>query len=94
MVVGSYKGNSMSDDAITYFHPPESEACRDPVVECVLEKLRLRSLVGHKKYGSLMDRTDLDTLAWLRHAQEEALDLAVYLERLQYEFWLRADDGK
>jgi hypothetical protein len=29
-----------------------------------------------------MTRTNLNTLDWLRHAQEEALDLAVYLERL------------
>ena len=29
-----------------------------------------------------MERTDLSRADWLRHAQEEALDLAIYLERL------------
>ena len=29
-----------------------------------------------------MDRKDLTKLQWLKHAQEEAMDLAVYLEKL------------
>jgi hypothetical protein len=29
-----------------------------------------------------MDREDLSTLDWLRHAQEEAMDLSLYLEKL------------
>tara|TARA_R110001606_G_C15166202_1_gene627631 strand:+ start:263 stop:499 length:237 start_codon:yes stop_codon:yes gene_type:complete len=29
-----------------------------------------------------MDRTDLSSLEWLIHAQEEAMDLSVYLEKL------------
>lgn len=41
-----------------------------------------RSIVGLAKYGVTTERNDLDEVAWLRHAQEEALDLAVYLERL------------
>jgi hypothetical protein len=36
--------------------------------------------VGLRKYGTTTERTDLGPVAWLRHAQEEALDLAVYLE--------------
>jgi hypothetical protein len=55
---------------------------RDVIVDSVRQKLLERSQVGIQKYGTMMDRTDLDTLAWLKHAQEEALDLAVYLERL------------
>lgn len=54
----------------------------DPIVDAVREKLALRSLIGQRKYGTTMDREDLSRVAWLRHAQEEALDLAVYLERL------------
>lgn len=45
-------------------------------------------------YGVAMTRTDIDYLAWLKHAQEEALDLANYLERLIYEEELRQDDTK
>lgn len=29
-----------------------------------------------------MERTDLSEIEWLKHAQEEAMDLAVYLEKL------------
>jgi len=48
----------------------------------VIQKLRTRAEAGKLKYGHTMERTDLTRLDWLRHAQEEAMDLAVYLERL------------
>lgn len=54
----------------------------DPNVESVRRKLLERSQVGIAKYGTTTARTDLGELDFLRHAQEEALDLAVYLERL------------
>ncbi len=54
----------------------------DANVEAVRESLLRRSEVGLKKYGTTTERTDLRQVDWLRHAQEEALDLAVYLERL------------
>ena len=54
----------------------------DPIVESVIRKINDRSLEGMKKYGVPMTRTDISTLEWLKHAQEEAMDLAVYLERL------------
>ncbi len=45
-------------------------------------KLLSRAAIGKKKYGVTMERTDLTKLQWLKHAQEEAMDLAVYLEKL------------
>mgnify|MGYP006916635083 FL=1 len=48
----------------------------------VAEKLQKRAAAGLAKYGVTMERTDLSRLDWLIHAQEEAMDLAVYLERL------------
>lgn len=54
----------------------------DRNVESVRQRLLDRSVVGLAKYGVTTERTDLSTLQWLRHAQEEALDLAVYLETL------------
>ena len=56
--------------------------CEDPVVAEVADKLLSRSEAGMKKYGVTMARTDVTTLEWLRHAQEEALDFSVYLQRL------------
>ncbi len=55
---------------------------QDEIVNKVRTKLAERSAVGIAKYGTTMERTDLSRLDWLRHAQEELLDGAVYLERL------------
>jgi len=52
------------------------------VEESVIRKIESRAKVGKSKYGVTMDRTDLTYLDWLYHAQEEAMDLAVYLEKL------------
>jgi len=52
------------------------------IEEQVCFKILKRSEVGKKKYGTTMERTDLTRLDWLKHAQEEAMDLAVYLEKL------------
>ena len=57
-------------------------ASPDSNVEAVRERLLQRSIVGLQKYGVTTERADLSVAQWLRHAQEEALDLAVYLERL------------
>ncbi len=54
----------------------------DNIVESVRQKLYQRSQVGMKKYGTDLSRKDIDTLGWLKHAQDEVLDGACYLERL------------
>tara|TARA_R100001198_G_C5222345_1_gene204039 strand:- start:507 stop:695 length:189 start_codon:yes stop_codon:yes gene_type:complete len=48
----------------------------------VCKKIRARSDVGKQKYGVTMEEEELSRLAWLIHAQEEAMDLAVYLQKL------------
>jgi hypothetical protein len=48
----------------------------------VRDKIKHRAEVGLNKYGVTMERTDLTPLEWLKHAQEEAMDLAVYLEKV------------
>ncbi len=48
----------------------------------VCTKITQRAELGKKKYKTTMDRKDLTKLQWLKHAQEEAMDLAVYLEKL------------
>lgn len=59
---------------------------KDTIVESVIEQFKQRSEVGIKKYNTTLDRTDLNRLQWLQHAQEEAMDLILYLEKLkQYE---------
>ena len=48
----------------------------------VCEKILLRSEIGAIKYGITMEREELTRLQWLIHAQEEAMDLAIYLQKL------------
>ena len=48
----------------------------------VCEKIQERSEVGKAKYGVTMERTDLNTIEWLTHLQEELMDACVYVERL------------
>jgi hypothetical protein len=48
----------------------------------VCEKIQKRAEFGLEKYGVTLERTDLNELDWLIHAQEEAMDLANYLERI------------
>ena len=52
------------------------------IEESVIKKIRERRDRGRKKYGTTMERDDLSNVQWLIHAQEEAMDLAIYLERL------------
>lgn len=54
----------------------------DPNVQAVCTMLQNRAQIGLKKYGVDTTREDLTHIQWLKHAQEEALDLAVYLQRI------------
>lgn len=38
---------------------------------------------GLNKYGQIVDDAKLTDAEWLRHAQEEIVDLLVYLEKLK-----------
>ena len=48
----------------------------------VIIKIAKRSVAGRKKYGTTMERRDLSRKEWLIHAQEEAMDFCVYLEKM------------
>ena len=48
----------------------------------VCKKIQGRAAVGKDKYGVTMEIAPLSKLEWLIHAQEEAMDLAVYLQKL------------
>ena len=57
----------------------------DEIVRSVLKRFNERSKVGIEKYSTTLERNDLNTLEWLTHAQEEAMDFVLYLERLKQE---------
>jgi hypothetical protein len=63
-----------------------NQLIEDQIVIRVLSRFSERSQVGIAKYNTTLERTDLSTLQWLTHAQEEAMDFCLYLERLKDEF--------
>ena len=63
-----------------------NQKIEDQIVLRVLSRFSERSQVGIAKYNTTLERTDLSTLEWLTHAQEEAMDFVLYLERLKDEF--------
>jgi len=52
------------------------------IENAVCNKIQERASVGLGKYGTTMEREDFSKLDWLVYAQEEAMDLVVYLEKL------------
>ena len=52
------------------------------IEDSLIEKIRNRAEAGQQKYGMTMERNDLFLDNWLQHAQEEAMDLCVYLEKI------------
>ena len=58
---------------------------KDSNVEGVIIQLREREQRGFRKYGNNTDRTDLSTLEWLQHLQEELMDGCVYIEKIKSE---------
>ena len=58
------------------------------IEENVCNKILRRAAMGLEKYKTDLTRLDLDVADWLVHAQEEALDLANYLEVLIDKFRL------
>lgn len=52
--------------------------CEDEVIR----KIRERKEVGLRKYNVSVADSKESRVAFLQHAQDEAMDLAIYLERL------------
>jgi hypothetical protein len=52
------------------------------IERAVCEKINSRADFGFEKYKTTMERTDLTKLEWLQHAQDEAMDFCVYLQKL------------
>ena len=65
---------------------------KDSIVESVITQFKARSERGIYKYGVTLDRTDLNTLEWLIHLQEELMDATLYIERLKKECYERRND--
>jgi hypothetical protein len=57
----------------------------DSVVASVSAKFERRARMGKEKYGTDLDRTDLERIDWINHAQDELMDGILYLEKLKQE---------
>ena len=58
----------------------------DKNVTAVVERMLQRADTGLRKYGVTTERTDLSTVDWLTHLQEELMDSCIYIEKLKNEF--------
>ena len=58
----------------------------DSIVELVIGNYKTRANVGFTKYGTNLDRTDLNTKDWIEHLQQELMDAVLYLEKLKQNF--------
>ncbi len=65
-----------------------------PIASAVADAIIERSRVGLAKYGVNAARTDLTTIQWLTHLQQELMDAAVYIERMKRDFRLEPTGRK
>lgn len=56
---------------------------KSSILKSVIKELKNREKVGFEKYNTTLDRKDLTISDWIQHAKEEALDLAMYLEKIK-----------
>lgn len=49
----------------------------------IINKIIERQKKGEEKYNTTTDRTDLNLHDWINHAQEEIMDLLIYLEKVK-----------
>ena len=60
----------------------KNKKIEDTIVKKVVDKYQERSDVGIKKYGTTLDRNDLELEEWIIHLQEELMDATLYLEKI------------
>lgn len=54
-------------------------------VNNVVVKMQQRSEQGIRKYGTTLERNDLEFIDWLTHLQEELMDATLYIERIKHD---------
>jgi hypothetical protein len=76
-------GNIFEFEEINSLYIRFNKSNEDSIVQSVIKQFKERSNIGINKYGVTLDRTDLTRLEWLNHAQQEAMDMILYLEKLK-----------
>jgi nicotinamidase-related amidase len=60
----------------------------------VCQEIARRQKLGLQKYGITVEDSLLAITEWVRHAKEEALDMAIYLTKLEVTIKNLQDDHK
>jgi hypothetical protein len=53
-----------------------------PINDQVIDKIKARARKGIEKFGGNMMQSERPVVEWLNEAQEEAMDTAVYIQRI------------
>jgi hypothetical protein len=84
-----WKSNSTNNSTFSHYpgdiNVTMDKPKKDSYVQIVKAKFEERSQRGMKKYGTNLEREDLDLQEWLNHLQEELMDATLYVERLKAE---------
>ena len=76
-----------------FVREPEEVLVSGVEAEVCIEIAR-RQQFGLAKYGTTVDANPLSLMQWVQHAKEEAMDLAVYLTKIERMLRKLEDDGK
>lgn len=60
----------------------------------VCKEIARRQQLGIQKYGITVAENPLALMEWVRHAKEEALDLSIYLTKIEATLEAMGDDNK
>jgi hypothetical protein len=63
--------------------PQRSISKTDSIVDSIIDKFVERAAMGKEKYGTDLDRTDLDLIDYINHALEEHMDAILYLQKVK-----------
>ena len=64
----------------------------DSVVQTLQEMFLERAKKGKLKYGTDLDRTDLEILDWIQHFREELIDGLLYITRIEQDLKKKLND--
>lgn len=66
----------------------------DGIIQSVISQFLQRGEIGLTKYGTTLDRTDLNMEDWIEHMKQELMDSILYLERIKKEIILQQNKIK
>ena len=53
----------------------------DSIVDSIIDKFVDRATIGKQKYGTDLDRNDLELEEWLEHSIQEKMDDILYIQK-------------